>query len=127
MGTLTFDYKPWDSTKDCLPSEPGSDVGYAVVRSSVDVGDMPYIRQHVPDELIRKAEEGAVGMLAGSLEWLRSRGYSASQVESKVRAYLRDNHDRREQQALRNKQVLQAINEISNPRNRPTGNTVLTV
>jgi len=88
---------------------------------------MPYSKQHKPDELIELAEDGAVGLLAGALEFLRSRGYSAAEVQSKVRAYLRGNHDKLDQQALMEKQVLKAINDISNPKSLNTGNVVLTV
>lgn len=127
MGTITFDFDPWDDTEDRLLTRPGNDVGYAVIRAETDIGDMPYSRQHAPDELISESESGAVGVLAGALEFLRSRDYTAEQVESKVKSYIRNNKDRLEQQVLRDKINLKAVVEIANPKSLKLKDTVVTI
>jgi len=115
---IELDFEKWDDTKDYPLTRPGNNIGYAAILCSIDVGDMSSVRRRQRDVLINEAEKGAVALLAGSLEWLRWRGYSAADVQSKVRAYIQGNKDTQDQQVFRDKQVLKAINEISNPKAR---------
>jgi len=126
MGdVIQFDYKIWDNKKDYLLDRPGNNIAYAVLLNSVDVGDMLTIKKRKEDTLIKEAEEGVVELLAAAIEFLRWRGYSAEEVQSKVKAFKQANHDRRDQQALRDTLVLQAIHEYSNPNDLKVVDTVV--
>jgi len=125
MAEIKFDYNPWDDNTDILLHRPGSDLGYTAILTSLEVGDMSSVKKRKDDRLIKETEEGAVALLAGSLEWLRSRGYSAEQVQSKVKAYKQDNLDRRDQTVLKDKTVLKAINDYSNPKALTLADTVV--
>lgn len=125
MGTITFDYNDWDNKKDLLLHRPGNELGFTAILTSMEVGDMSSIKKRKRDTLIRETEEGVIGLISGGLEWLRKRGYSAENVQSKVRAYKIGNNDRQNQTAYRNVKVLEAIHEISNPTDRKLADTVV--
>jgi len=118
MGQITLDFDLWDKTKDTLLQRPGNYLGYTAILVGLDVGDMPTVRARERDVLIRECEEGALQLVAGGLEWLRSRGYSAQDIQSKIKSYKNNNkhvHTFGDDEVLRDKQVLKAINLISDP------------
>lgn len=115
---IMFDYDDWDDTEDLLLERPGSEIGYAAIVASLDVGDMPTVRQRQNDRLIKETEEGVVGLIAGGLEWFRSRGVTAAQLENKVRVYKLNNLGRKSQVTLAAKETRKAMQHISNPRKR---------
>lgn len=123
MGTITFDYDTWDKRKDLLLHRPGNSLGYTAILTSLQVGDMLTVRKRKEDTLIRECEEGVIGLIAGGLEWLRQRGYSAEEVQNKVKAYKQGNLDRQDQTALQD--VQEEIQEISNPNARRLADTVV--
>ncbi len=125
MSTIIFDYVQWDSETDKLPFTPNTALAEMALEGQLELGDMPYTRRHVPDKLIANTEANVIAVLAGSLEFIRSRSYTAEQVQSKIRAYLRDNKDRRDEQALREKLVVKAVNLISNPSDRTVEDTIV--
>lgn len=118
MGTITFDFDVWDDEKDILLHRPGNDQGYAAIQASLEVGDMVNIRARQRNDLIRTTEAGVVGLVAGGLEWLRQRGYSAEAIQSKVRAFKQANLDRLDQSTMKERQILKAIYNVSNPKSR---------
>lgn len=117
MADINISFDSWDDTKDILLYRPGSKLGFAAIYNALEVGDMATIKKRREDSLIRESEDGVIGLVAGGIEWLRSRGYSAEDVQSKLRAYKQGNLDRQDQTVLQNKEVRKAITEISNPRN----------
>jgi len=118
MGQITLDFDLWDKTKDTLLQRPGNYLGYTAILVGLDVGDMPTVRARERDVLIKECEEGALQLVVGGLEWLRSRGYSARDIQSKVKSF-KDNdkhvHTFGDAEVLRGKQVLKAINLLSDP------------
>lgn len=125
MGIITFDYDDWDDTKDKLLHRPGNVLGYTAILTSFDVGDMSSIRKRKKDKLIRETEQGVLELIAGGLEWMRKRGYSAEDIQSKVRAYKQGNRDIPDEILLSEKPVLDAVNKIANPRNRKLAESVV--
>ena len=125
MANIIFDFDPWDDKKDILLHRPGNTLGFTAILTSLEVGDMLTVKKRKEDALIRETEEGVVGLIAGGLEWLRKRGYSAEEVQNKVKAYKQGNLDRRDQTALKDKKVLEAVEEISNPRARKLAEKVV--
>ena len=125
MDTLVIEYNEWEDDEDIMLHRPGSPMGYAAIRGSIDVGDVPAGFKRRNDTLIRECESGVVGLVAGGIEWLRSRGYSAQEVQSKLRAYKRENLERLDQTVLRDKNVLKSVENISNPRGRKIKDTLV--
>ena len=100
MTSISFDYEVW-TNNDVLLERPGSPVGYAVVYGAIPVGKAPTKKQGVADSLIGPSLEGVIGMLAGSLEWLREYGMTTTELESKVRAFKRKNLESQNQVSLK--------------------------
>ena len=124
MG-VTFDYDDWNDNTDLLLAEPGSLMGFAAINTALDVGDMPTVRQRQRATLIRETEDGVIGLIAGGLEWLRSRGLSAAEVENKVRVYKANNLAHADQVQLAVRANRQAVELISNPRDWQLEDTVV--
>ena len=112
--SITFDYEEWNGTKDILLNRPGSKMGYAAIQTSLLVGDTPTIRGRRRDKLIKETEEGVIGLIAGGLEWMRQRGYSAEQVENMVRVCKIKNLEQSSHAAIKNVQA--NVQQVSNPR-----------
>lgn len=122
MEKLQFDYEDW-TVKDKTLDRPGNVLGYTAIITSLDVGDTPTVRGRQQDALLRETEAGVIGLLAGAIEWLRWRGYSAATVQSKVNAYKRGNRETPSQRIL--KEAQEEIEGISNPRRRKLGTVVI--
>ncbi len=125
MGTITFDYDDWDDTRDKLLHRPGNILGYTAILTSFDVGDMISIRKRKKDKLIRETEQGVIELLAGGLEWMRKRGYSAADIQNKVQVFKQGNQDIPNEILLSEKPVLDAVSELSNPLNLPLAESVV--
>jgi len=125
MADIKFPYDEWDDSKDKLLERPGSMLGYTAILCSLEVGDTQTIRARQRDQLIRETENGVIGLIAGGLEWLRKRGYSVAEVENKVRVYKANNQGRTSQVSLRERSVLEAVEGISNPRDRKLKDTIV--
>jgi len=113
---LQLDYDSWDTTKDIRLERPGNALGYEAIRGSIDVGDMPSKRRRDSDKLIGPTIDGVIGLLAGGVEWLRHYGFSAAEVQGKVRAYKAGNLSTAQMQALRIKP--ESVEDISDPKGR---------
>jgi len=125
MASIEFDYNSWDKSKDKLLERPGSMMGYTAILCSLEVGDMQTVRGRQRDQLIRETENGVIGLIAGGLEWLRKRGYDSASVQNKVRVYINNNQEKATQKVLRGKFVLEATENISNPRDRKLKDTIV--
>jgi hypothetical protein len=120
-----FDYEPWDKSKDKLLHRPGNTLGFTAILNGLDVGDMSSIRKRARDTLIRETEQGVIELIAGGLEWIRSRGYSAEAIQSKVGVFIKENQNTARQTLVRAQPVLNAIEQISNPRRRRLSDKVV--
>ena len=125
MGAISFDFNPWDDTKDRLLYRPGSALGFAAIKTGLEVGEAESIRKRRKDTLIEEAEQGVIELVAGGLEWLRKRGYSAEYIESRVRVFKNANIGTEREILLRTKTVLDAVEQISNPGSRKLESTVV--
>ena len=100
MAQISFDYNEW-TRNDVLLERPGTPIGYAVLNASLPVGKAPTKKQGLADSLIGPSLDGVVSLLAGSLEWLREYGLTATEVESKVKAFKAKNLGSQSQVALK--------------------------
>lgn len=125
MGTISFDYDDWDDSKDKLLNRPGNVLGYTAILTSLEVGETESIRKRKSDKLIRETEQGVIELVAGGLEWLRKRGYSAEAVQSKVRVFKNGNRDAGNEALLSTKVVRDAVEQISNPLKRRLAESVV--
>ena len=123
--TISFSFEPWDDTKDRLFYRSGSPLGFTAIQSGLEVGEAESIRKRRKDALIWNTEQGVIGLVAGGLEWLRKRGYSAETVQSRVKVYKEANRDPEREILLRTKVVLDAVEQISNSKSRKLESTVV--
>ena len=107
MTTIIFDYKDWTTT-DVQLNRPGSTLGYAVINSSLDVGRAITVRKG-RTRIDGLAIDGAIQLLAGALEWLRENEISATDVQSRVRAFEAKNRNTTPQKVLASVTVQNAI------------------
>lgn len=122
---IELDFEPWDDHKDYPLTV--SHIAHVKSADNGRLSDMTVAhgRKRRNEEIIQKSEAEVVALVAGGLEWLRWRGYSAGEVQSKVKSYIQGNKDRRDQQAIRTTPVLKAINDYSNPKKRKVADTVV--
>lgn len=90
MTTISFDYEVWDK-QDVQLYRPGSPLGFTTIHNSIDIGRATTVRQGAADSTIGPSLDGVVGVLAGSLEYLREYGLSASDVQSRVLSFMANN------------------------------------
>ena len=100
MANLEFDYDTWQQDRDIRPSRPGNSLGIAAIRDSMDVGKLSTVRASNRDALIGTTLQGVIELLAGAVEYLRWYGMDATEVRSRVRAYLANNSASVDQRVL---------------------------
>ena len=115
MNTVKFDFDAWDDSKDLLLDRPGNALAFSIVNAGLDVGDTPEKGLRATDSTIGPTLDGVIGMLAGSLEWLRKFGMTPEELESKVRAFKKSKNGAVAQEFLL--EEYRAITDISDPRN----------
>lgn len=115
MATIQFDYNDWNDKDDILLERPGSELGFGVVNAGLPIDKAPTVRQGERNPSIGPAIDGVIGLLAGSLEWLRWYGLNASDVQARVKAYKRRHTDSAVQKKLLDE--YRAITEISDRQN----------
>jgi|TARA_Y100000310_G_scaffold341042_1_gene438896 hypothetical protein len=86
MTSLSFGYEEWDNEKDLLLREIGNETAYGAVNSGTGFGRRAERREAERDPQTSDLLDGMFGLLAGTIEWLRWYGYSASEVQSRVAA-----------------------------------------
>ena len=82
---ISFDWEMWDIDKEILMHEPGSDLGFSAIQAGLNPGYAPNRKIANRDSSIGPMIDGVIGLLAGSMDWLRSYGLSAEEVQSRVR------------------------------------------
>jgi hypothetical protein len=100
MAKLELDYDTWQSDRDILPSRPGNSLGIGAVRDGFEVGKLGTVRASNRDALIGQTLQGVIELLAGAVEYLRWYGMDATEVRSRVKAYLATNKDSTSQRVL---------------------------
>lgn len=112
---LEFDWEAWDASKDVQLDRPGNIQGLTAIQLGTDIGDAPDKDRRERDQDLKAAIDGVIGLLAGSLQWLRYYGFSAAEVQNKVKAYKLNNLASPEK--VRELAEWRAITEYSNPNN----------
>ena len=127
MTNVSFPYEDWNTNKDVRLVRAGSRRAFGVVEGAVDIGDVPVNTHPKHDRSVGPVVEEIVGLVAESLEWLRHRGVSATQIQQAF------NNVKKRQAELpayrRSREDWDKVNLPSDPQNRqPTidaqGNTV---
>lgn len=111
MTAVRFDYEEWDDDRDVLLHRPGSTLGFGVVNASAEYGKYKTGTMGSNNRGATAIIDSIIGNIAGSLEWLRWYGLSPTDVQSKVRAYLREAQGTERQVVL--KASLQASADVS--------------
>ena len=90
---LKFPFEAWDPRIDVALERPGSVAGLTAVHADVNITDLRE-GSTIPTVDLRDRNpgqsgviDGVIGLLAGSLEWLRYNGFSVEDIQSKVRSY----------------------------------------
>ena len=91
MTELRIPFEPWDRDNDVPLHRPGTDYGFGMVNSGVQPGHGLTRREDDRDQKSGDAIDGVIGLLAGCTEWLREYGFTAEEVQSRVRAYIGKN------------------------------------
>jgi hypothetical protein len=87
MTTIRFNYERWQPN-DVLPFRAGSESAFRIVQDNVDLGHLPSRNLERSFSGIGLFEDQVMEIIAASIEWLRHRGISGAEIESKVHGYL---------------------------------------
>ena len=126
MAKIEFDYEAWDNKKDVPLERPGNTIGYSAIHDNVYPGYVASTRDRDRrDSFTAPTIEGVIGLLAGALEWCRQYKLSAKEVESKVKAYMRDNRGSNESEFWKTVQKeLYDLSDEKSPKNYDTNQTL---
>jgi hypothetical protein len=115
MTSVSLGFENWNNESDVLLKDLGNIAAYTAINSAVKIGKRSTLREpeNIPEPAL--ILEGVFGILAGAVEWLRWYGFTAVEVEERVKAQKRQNLDREDQRVLTAAQPY--IDHISDPQN----------
>ena len=91
MTTVEFDFNLWDDRTDVPLTKAGTQLGYAAINGPIRLKTTDNARRDRRTATTQGLIDGAVELVAGALEWLRSEGLTADEVQAKVKVFKVNN------------------------------------
>ena len=119
MTNLSLPFEGWDERKDIRPEQASTHRAFGIVNGALDLGRVPNGVKPSLDKSIGPAVEEVLALLMETVEWLRERGLSATEIQQgfnrQKRRVLTENRKLKYSTLERD-----AIELPSNPRNLKT-------
>ena len=91
--SVSFPYDEWSKT-DVMPRVSEGTAGFHAIQDDISLGHLANRKLERRDPVIGRVEDEIIELIAGGLEFLRKRGIPGSEVEQRVRAYLKSVSER---------------------------------
>lgn len=94
MTNLVFPYDSWNPSKDLRPYGAATGRAFATVDAALDIGDVPANKNPKHDKTVGPTIDEVCVLLMECVEWLRERGLSAAEVQSKFNRHKKEQSEK---------------------------------